>query len=51
MILRAMASEFLEGPPMAHTSEVRGQSNSDPATTAEQAEEDTHSVPSGCEGG
>ncbi|KAK2165860.1 hypothetical protein NP493_1347g00016 [Ridgeia piscesae] len=39
------------GPPMAHMSEVRSLTNSDPATTAEQAEEDTRSVPNGCEGG
>ena len=36
---------------MAHRSEVSSPTNSDPATTAEQAEEDTPSGPIGCEGG
>ena len=42
---------LLVGPPMTHTSEVRSLTNSDPATTAEQVEEDTPSVPNDCEGG
>ena len=35
---------------MAHRSEMRSLTNSDPATTAEQAEGDTH-YHNGCEGG
>ena len=41
---------LLAGTPMAQRSEVRSPTNSDPATTAEQAEEDTY-CPNGSEGG
>ncbi|KAI0212334.1 Serine/threonine-protein kinase Kist [Lamellibrachia satsuma] len=44
------AGDFHDGPPMAHRSETRSPTNSDPTTTVEQAEEDTY-CPNSCEGG